>query len=148
MREMKRTTGGRVGYESVNVSVRRNDPSSKGVSAGRQRSQAGRWVHLGVGVMGDTLRQAPPHASRRCRYSSRIQPWPKLLGTLHENGMAEERMIGELSRHSRGPKMTAFHIMILSEFGEPLIPTGGSLASRLKSRIRRRLAAVDCEISS
>jgi hypothetical protein len=39
--------------------------------------------------------------------------------------------------------MTAFHIMILSEFGDPLIPTGGSLASRLKSRIRRRLAAVD-----
>ena len=39
--------------------------------------------------------------------------------------------------------MTAFHIMILSELGDPLIPTGGSLASRLKSRIRRRLAAVD-----
>lgn len=39
--------------------------------------------------------------------------------------------------------MTAFHIMILSELGDPLIPTGGSLASLLKSRIRRRLAAVD-----
>ena len=43
--------------------------------------------------------------------------------------------------------MTAFHIMILSEFGDPLIPTGGSLASRLKSRIRRRLAAVDYGVS-
>jgi hypothetical protein len=41
MREMKRTTGGRVGYESVNVRVRRKDPSSKGVSAGRQRSPVG-----------------------------------------------------------------------------------------------------------
>jgi len=47
MREMKRTTGGRVGYESVNVSVRRNDPSSKGVSAGRQRSPKGRGIHFG-----------------------------------------------------------------------------------------------------
>jgi hypothetical protein len=43
--------------------------------------------------------------------------------------------------------MTAFHIMILSELGDPLIPTGGSLASRLKSRIRRRLAAVDYGVS-
>jgi hypothetical protein len=43
--------------------------------------------------------------------------------------------------------MTAFHIMILSEFGDPLIPTGGSLASRLKSRMRRRLAAVDYGVS-
>jgi hypothetical protein len=48
MREMKRTTGGRVGYESVNVSVRRNDPSSKGVSAGRQRSPVGRRVNHGL----------------------------------------------------------------------------------------------------
>ena len=38
---MKRTTGGRVGYESVNVRVRRNDPSSNGVSAGRQHSPEG-----------------------------------------------------------------------------------------------------------
>lgn len=38
---MKRTTGGRVGYESVNVSVRRNDPSSNGVSAICQRHPGG-----------------------------------------------------------------------------------------------------------
>lgn len=38
---MKRTTGGRVGYESVNVRVRRNDPSSNGVSATCQRDPAG-----------------------------------------------------------------------------------------------------------
>ena len=44
--------------------------------------------------------------------------------------------------------MTAFHIMMLSALGDPLIPTGGSLASRLKSRMRRRLAAVDCGVSS
>ena len=56
-------------------------------------------------------------------------------------------MKGGFSKHSRGPKMTAFHIMILSEFGDPLIPTGGSLASRLKSRMRRRLAAVDYGVS-
>jgi hypothetical protein len=49
----------------------------------------------------------------------------------------------DVKRDLRGPKMTAFQIMILSGFGDPLIPTGGSLASRLKSRIRRRLAAVD-----
>jgi len=41
MSEIKRTVGGRVGYESVNVRVRRKDPSSKGVSAGRQRSSNG-----------------------------------------------------------------------------------------------------------
>jgi len=41
MRDMKRTTGGLVGYESVNVRVRRNDPSSNGVSAGRQHSSNG-----------------------------------------------------------------------------------------------------------
>ncbi len=39
--------------------------------------------------------------------------------------------------------MTAFQIMILSGLGLPDIPIGGSEASRLKSRIRRRLAAVD-----
>ena len=38
---MKRTTGGRVGYESVNVRVRRNDPSSNGVSATCQRDPGG-----------------------------------------------------------------------------------------------------------
>lgn len=39
--------------------------------------------------------------------------------------------------------MTAFQIMMLSGLGEPLMPTGGSEARRLKSRIRRRFAAVD-----
>jgi len=44
MRDMKRTTGGLVGYESVNVRVRRNDPSSNGVSAGRQHSSNGIFI--------------------------------------------------------------------------------------------------------
>ena len=39
--------------------------------------------------------------------------------------------------------MTAFHIIMLSGLGLPLIPTGGSDARRLKSRMRRRLALVD-----
>jgi len=42
--------------------------------------------------------------------------------------------------NSRGPKMTAFHIMMLSGFGLPEMPIGGSEANRLKSRMRRRLA--------
>lgn len=46
-------------------------------------------------------------------------------------------------RHSRGPKMTAFQTMMLSWHGLPEIPSGASVARRLKSRIRRRLAAVD-----
>lgn len=36
--------------------------------------------------------------------------------------------------------MTAFHIMMLSGFGLPEMPIGGSEANRLKSRMRRRLA--------
>jgi hypothetical protein len=39
--------------------------------------------------------------------------------------------------------MTAFHIMMLSGLGLPDMPMGGSEASRLKSRMSRRLAAVD-----
>lgn len=42
-----------------------------------------------------------------------------------------------------GPKMTAFHTMILSGHGLPEIPPGGSVVNRLKSRIRRRRAVVD-----
>ena len=38
---------------------------------------------------------------------------------------------------SSGPKMTAFHFMMLSGFGEPLAPSGGSDCSRLKSLISR-----------
>lgn len=49
--------------------------------------------------------------------------------------------------NSRGPKMTAFHTMILSGLGLPEIPMGASEVRRLKSRIRRRLAAVDYDIS-
>lgn len=43
-----------------------------------------------------------------------------------------------------GPKMTAFHSMMLSGHGLPEIPPGGSVESLLKSRIRRRLQTVDC----
>ena len=43
-----------------------------------------------------------------------------------------------------GPKMTAFHNMMLSGHGLPDMPPGGSLESRLKSRIRRLLQLVDC----
>jgi hypothetical protein len=42
-----------------------------------------------------------------------------------------------------GPKMTAFQSMMLSGHGLPEIPPGGSLDSRLKSRIRRLLQLVD-----
>jgi hypothetical protein len=40
--------------------------------------------------------------------------------------------------------MTAFHTMMLSWHGLPEIPSGASVARRLKSRISLRLAAVDC----
>ena len=39
--------------------------------------------------------------------------------------------------------MTAFHSMILSGHGLPEMPPGGSLDSRLKSRMRRLLQLVD-----
>ena len=39
--------------------------------------------------------------------------------------------------------MTAFQSMMLSGHGLPEIPPGGSLDSRLKSRIRRLLQLVD-----
>lgn len=48
-----------------------------------------------------------------------------------------------------GPKITAFQSMILSGHGLPEIPPGGSVESRLKSRIRRRRQLVDyrhCEL--
>jgi hypothetical protein len=38
---------------------------------------------------------------------------------------------------SSGPKITAFHSMMLSGLGEPFTPCGGSCWSRLKSRIKR-----------
>lgn len=43
-----------------------------------------------------------------------------------------------------GPKMTAFHNMMLSGHGLPEIPPGGSVERRLKSRMSRRLQFVDC----
>lgn len=43
--------------------------------------------------------------------------------------------------------MTAFHTMMLSGLGLPEIPMGASEVRRLKSRIRRRLAAVDYNMS-
>lgn len=49
-----------------------------------------------------------------------------------------------LYRYSRGPKMTAFHTMMLSWHGEPEMPSGASVARRLKSRMSRLFAAVDC----
>jgi hypothetical protein len=39
--------------------------------------------------------------------------------------------------------MTAFQVMTLSAIGEADTPAGGSVCMRLKSRIRRRRAAVD-----
>jgi hypothetical protein len=50
------------------------------------------------------------------------------------------RCIGE---NIPGPNMTAFHNMMLSGHGLPEMPPGGSLESRLKSRIRRLLQLVD-----
>ncbi|KAI9069717.1 hypothetical protein FKP32DRAFT_42608 [Trametes sanguinea] len=43
-----------------------------------------------------------------------------------------------------GPKMTAFQSMMLSGHGLPEIPPGGSVESRLKSRMRRRRQLVLC----
>ena len=42
-----------------------------------------------------------------------------------------------------GPNITAFHTIMLSGHGLPETPLGGSLDSRLKSRISRRLQFVD-----
>ena len=39
--------------------------------------------------------------------------------------------------------MTAFHIIMLSGHGLPEMPPGGSIESRLKSRMRRLLQLVD-----
>lgn len=44
---------------------------------------------------------------------------------------------------SAGPKITAFHTIMLSGHGLPETPLGGSLERRLKSRIRRLLQFVD-----
>jgi hypothetical protein len=41
-----------------------------------------------------------------------------------------------------GPKITACHAMMFDSLGVPLIPAGGSVCKRLKSRIRRFLAGV------
>jgi hypothetical protein len=40
--------------------------------------------------------------------------------------------------------MTAFHTIMLSWHGLPEMPSGASVARRLKSRISLRFAAVDC----
>lgn len=45
--------------------------------------------------------------------------------------------------YSPGPKMTAFHSIMLSGHGLPEIPPGGSVERRLKSRMRRLLQLVD-----
>lgn len=42
-----------------------------------------------------------------------------------------------------GPNITAFQSIILSGHGLPEMPPGGSVESRLKSRMRRRLQLVD-----
>ena len=43
-----------------------------------------------------------------------------------------------------GPKMTAFHSIMLSGHGLPEIPPGGSVERRLKSRMSLRRQFVDC----
>ena len=57
----------------------------------------------------------------------------------HKKGRADAMSLGD----APGPKMTAFHNMMLSGHGLPEMPPGGSLESRLKSRIRRLLQLVD-----
>jgi hypothetical protein len=44
--------------------------------------------------------------------------------------------------HAKTLRRKTHHCMMLSTAGAPLIPVGGSFCSRLKSRIRRRLAGV------
>ena len=60
-------------------------------------------------------------------------------GSGHEKDESDSMYL----RDAPGPKMTAFHSMILSGHGLPEMPPGGSLDSRLKSRIRRLLQLVD-----
>lgn len=62
-------------------------------------------------------------------------------GSGHEKDESDSMYL----RDAPGPKMTAFHSMMLSGHGLPEIPPGGSLDSRLKSRIRRLLQFVDYE---
>lgn len=69
-----------------------------------------------------------------------------LVISLLGNGEAGATML-ERKWNLRGPKMTAFHTMMLSGLGLPEIPMGASEVRRLKSRIRRRLAAVDYNMS-
>lgn len=66
------------------------------------------------------------------------------------NGVSAGRRVCRMSRNSRrkghdapGPKITAFHNMMLSGHGLPEIPPGGSEESRLKSRMSRRLQGLD-----
>lgn len=47
--------------------------------------------------------------------------------------------------YTPGPNITAFQSMMLSGHGLPEMPPGGSLESRLKSRMRRLLQLVDFE---
>lgn len=64
-----------------------------------------------------------------------------------EDGREEVSNVRESEREKEdvpGPKMTAFHSMILSGHGLPEIPPGGSVESRLKSRMRRLRQFVDC----
>lgn len=47
------------------------------------------------------------------------------------------RWCGLYTKHKGRPAMVTTYNIILSEFGEPLIPCGGSCCKRLKSLIRR-----------
>jgi len=97
---------------------------------------------------------------RFCRMSKQIPPSAYTFGW---NIFDTKRTVGGLLGYSSvnsivnlnvpsskgvscGPKITAFHIIILLSVGAPETPVGGSSWSLLKSLINRRLAGVDIKL--
>lgn len=94
---------------------------------------------------------------RFCKISKHSSPFAYTLGwNIRERNLTVGGLFGYDSSNvsislkvpssngvSPGPKMTAFHNMMLSGHGLPDIPPGGSPERRLKSRMRRRLQLVD-----
>jgi hypothetical protein len=61
-----------------------------------------------------------------CQPVTDRQPSGRRAGTLVELQHAAARASPPSQGVSSGPNMTAFHFMMLSGFGEPLAPSGGS----------------------
>lgn len=78
---MKRTTGGFVGYASVNVKVRRNEPSSKGVSATLSAGAHEQAAISGTSTIFESVMMGDGYgkdARRRVMSRSGVMvPWPE-----------------------------------------------------------------------